>query len=227
MLNYYDNNQKEITKFISDKIIKSFVGDYCLEDSLLEIKIDTEEVNYKKIYEKNIVKISSLGVSQKGYKKYLIRIKNSFEYDTHENILIKSIKFGEGIIFEGSGDVSCYKIHTVTVKIKLKFDQQLIKQLSIKIKSGVYLFKMLSSNKNEIFKVGKSLNVFSRYNNAKTINPDLEFIGYIMIEKEKEYSKLEKVLHKKFKEHHYKREWFYSHKDILEYFQTHVNFVEI
>jgi len=227
MSNFYDNQQKGITKFVLDKIIKSFVDDYCLEDRVLEISVLSEDIEYKKFYDRNIVKVSSLGVSQKGYKKYLIRIKDSFTHTVENNILTKQIMFGEGIAFEGSYDISCYKTHTITVKIKIKIDNLLLTELSTKTKSGVYLFRYISPENKPILKIGKSRNVFERYSNAKTTSPDLELIGYIMVEREIDFSRLEKMLHKKFKEHHYKREWFMFHSDILDYFQKNVNFIGI
>lgn len=211
-----------ISQKISLSIRKSFVSDYCENDSILDLSLTYEEFNFKKFYNNQYFKVSSLGESKNGNKKYLVRLKETFKLTQQEEYDVKSIQFGEGIIFPDSTTISCYRIYTIIVKCKT--NRKPLKNYVELTKSGVYLFKM-ESTKGVILKIGLSTNVFSRYSNALTTSPDLVFIGYIKAYPA-QLSELEKTLHGKFIKYHYKREWFYYSQDILDYFQNHVNFVE-
>lgn len=211
-----------ISQKVSLAIRKSFTSDYCEDDTILDLSVTYEDTNFKKFYNNQYIKISSLGESKNGNKKYLVRLKETFKLTYENEHNVKSIQFGEGIIFPDSTVISCYRVYTITIKCKT--DRKQLKNYINTNDSGIYLFEM-ESKKGTILKIGLSTNIFSRYSGSLTTNPDLIFIGYIKADP-KHLSRLEKDLHDKFIKYHYKREWFYYNKEITDYFLNNPDFVK-
>lgn len=68
---------------------------------------------------------------------------------------------------------------------------------------------------NKYYKIGKAKSPLDRLSELTTANPDIKLIKTIKTIQMKE---LERFLHKKFKKHHYKLEWFMKSEEILTYF---------
>lgn len=91
------------------------------------------------------------------------------------------------------------------------------------MKSGVYLIKCPYEG-IEMLKIGFSKDVLKRLKQHKTSNPLIEVIGYIA---EKDYKWLEKEIHYKCRKYQYKTEWFYNKPEIITYFTSHENFIQL
>ena len=91
--------------------------------------------------------------------------------------------------------------------------------LKNKNNSGIYL--LLCKYKNiTLLKIGKSENVFKRYKQHKTSNPNIEFLCYIQTE----HLNIESELHYKFSSHRYSKEWFNYDYSIINFFEKHCSY---
>lgn len=88
---------------------------------------------------------------------------------------------------------------------------------------GVYIIECPYDGIN-MLKIGCSSNIYKRLNNHKSSNPLIESIGYI---KSNNYKWLEKDIHHKCRNYKYKGEWFYKNENIINYFKTHKDFIQI
>lgn len=189
------------------------------------------ESDFTKIYLNEYVKVKYLGKSQKGHAKWLMCLKNTYKTEDNSSCIKHKLQFAEGIIFANSTTLNSYALYecsiTIPKKIRKEFVERKITEPKVnreeritRVESGVYLF--FAENKNNLFKIGKSTNVFSRYQNILTGNPDLEFVGFIKTE---DINSLEPALHAKFQHLHYKREWFLADDEILNFFKNHKDWI--
>lgn len=91
------------------------------------------------------------------------------------------------------------------------------------MKSGVYLLKVPYNGTN-MLKIGYSKNIVKRLKTHISSNPLLQVIGYIETD---DYKRLEKEIHYKCRNYHYKLEWFYDREVIINYFKENELFKEI
>ncbi len=200
------------------KLLESRIG---FNEATDNFSVKTFNVSFKEIEQSKYEELIDIGFTNKGYRKYIGELTNSYKEIPIQGGWDIQITCSEGFIYSGRDKtLKVYKTHIVSCRyLTDTVDHCYLNQL----KSGVYLLQMETKDK-PLIKIGKSENVFERFKNIQTGNPIVKFIGYLSTEN---YDDLEKQLHLQFKNLKFKGEWFTLNPKITEYFITHPNWNQL